>query len=339
MKILDLTNQSPVPQIKNSYKIIFTCSQCNSKSERTGKTYLKYGAICINCRNENRYAESRFHSKNEFYISIALYNFSKKIPQHWKFWYYCVDCGISVHRKGQHFNYKFLCENCSKKKTSLERYGVENHAQLPEMREKTKLLFKEKKEQIQQKRIETCLTKYGLVHNNSKEATEKRKQTIKQRYGINPLCSKEALEKARQTCLLKYGEEYSTRLPAFRAANFSTYKYNNLYFDSSWELAFYIYNTDLNGKIEREPEKLTYYFNDAKHYYFPDFKIDNQLFEIKSPYLYSKLLIPNTLENAKLNCMVENNVTIITDCSKYLTYIKAKYGKNFLNSFKVHLQK
>ena len=201
------------------------------------------------------------------------------------------------------------------------------------MREKTKFLFKEKKEQIRQKRIETCLEKYSLVHNNSPEAIEKRKQTIKQRYRINPLCSKEALEKARQTCLLKYGEEYTTRLPAFRATNFSIYKYNSLYFDSSWELAFYIYNTDLNIEVEREPEKLIYYFNGAKHYYFPDFKINDKLFEIKSPYLYSKLLIPNTLENAKLNCMVENNVTIITDCSKYLTYIKAKYGKNFLKNF------
>ena len=157
MKIIDLTNQNPVPQIKNSYKVIFICSQCNSKSERTGTTYLKYGAICINCRNENRYAESRFHSENEFYTSIALCNSSNRIPQHWKFWYYCVDCGTSVHRKGQHFNYKFLCENCNKKKTSLERYGVENHAQLPEMREKTKLLFKEKKEQIKQSRIKRRL--------------------------------------------------------------------------------------------------------------------------------------------------------------------------------------
>lgn len=339
MKIIGLTSQNPTQQIKNSYKIIFTCSQCNSKSERTGKTYLKYGAICINCRNGNRYVESRLYSKTEFYTSIALYSSTDRIPQHWKFWYYCVNCGVSVHRKGQHFNYKFLCENCNKKKTSLERYGVENHAQLPEIREKTKLLFKEKKEQIQQKRIGTCLVKYGQVHNNSPEAIEKRKQTIKQRYGINPLCSKEALEKARQTCLLKYGEEYTTRLPAFRATNFSTYKYNDLHFDSSWELAFYIYLIDNNSKIKREPKKLEYSFNGTKHYYFPDFKIDNKLFEIKSPYLYSKMLIPNTIENAKLNCMIEYNVTVIQDCSIYLNYVKSKYGKNFLKNFKSNLQK
>lgn len=73
----------------------------------------------------------------------------------------------------------------------------------------------------------------------------------------------------------------------------------------------------------------------AKHLYFPDFKINDKLFEIKSPYLYSKLLIPNTLENSKLNCMIKNNVTIITDCSLYLNYIKNKYGKYLLKSFKV----
>ena len=31
----------------------------------------------------------------------------------------------------------------------------------------------------------------------------------------------------------------------------------------------------------------------------------------------------------------DNNVKIITDCSKYIEYVKTKYGVNYINSFKL----
>ena len=33
--------------------------------------------------------------------------------------------------------------------------------------------------------------------------------------------------------------------------------------------------------------------------------------------------------------MLENNVKIIIDCSKYIDYVKQKYGKNYIKTFKV----
>jgi len=40
------------------------------------------------------------------------------------------------------------------------------------------------------------------------------------------------------------------------------------------------------------------------------------------------------LMEAKHQCMLKNNVTILTDCSIYFDYIIVTYGKDFLNNFR-----
>lgn len=39
------------------------------------------------------------------------------------------------------------------------------------------------------------------------------------------------------------------------------------------------------------------------------------------------------LYEAKHQCMLANNIKIITDCSMYLSYIDDKYGKYYLKQF------
>lgn len=63
--------------------------------------------------------------------------------------------------------------------------------------------------------------------------------------------------------------------------------------------------------------------------------VNNEIIEIKNPYLYSKLLLEGTKDNAKYKKMLEYNVKILTDCSDYLNYVKLQYGKNYLAEFKV----
>ena len=63
------------------------------------------------------------------------------------------------------------------------------------------------------------------------------------------------------------------------------YLYNDLIFDSSWELAFYIYHKDNNIDIDRCVKSFPYVVNNKTHYYFPDFIVDNKLIEIKGPHL------------------------------------------------------
>lgn len=57
--------------------------------------------------------------------------------------------------------------------------------------------------------------------------------------------------------------------------------YDNIYFDSTWELTFYLYNKYKKYKINRCKDNFVYYFLGEKHKYFPDFIIDNIIYEIK----------------------------------------------------------
>lgn len=116
--------------------------------------------------------------------------------------------------------------------------------------------------------------------------------------------------------------------------NMTLYCYEEQLFHSSWELAYYIYCKDHNINISRKTLNLPYYFNGIKYTYIPDFIVENDIVEIKNPCLMSKLLQENTKDNAKYKCMMDNKVKIITDCSKYITYINTIYGENYLKSFK-----
>ena len=42
------------------------------------------------------------------------------------------------------------------------------------------------------------------------------------------------------------------------------------------------------------------------------------------------------LMEAKHQCMLQNNVIILTDCSKYIKYVEDTYGKTYLNKFIIH---
>lgn len=116
--------------------------------------------------------------------------------------------------------------------------------------------------------------------------------------------------------------------------NLQHYYYNNEHFHSSWELAFYIYCKDHNYEITRKVDKIPYKFNEITYNYIPDFIVNGEIIEIKNPCLYSKLLIEGTKDNAKYQKMLEYKVKIITDCSKYVSYINTIYGEKYLEKFR-----
>lgn len=118
------------------------------------------------------------------------------------------------------------------------------------------------------------------------------------------------------------------------------YYYNNIYFDSSWELYYYIFLTD--NSIDFKYHDTNYYFeytdmDSIKHKYFPDFIVGDKIIEIKSDYLLNNMLISGTNENCKYKCMLRNNVIIYTkdDLLEVFNYINNKYGKNYIKTFKV----
>jgi hypothetical protein len=90
------------------------------------------------------------------------------------------------------------CAIVARKRTMLERYGVENPSQNKEIKEKKKL---------------TNLSRFGVEYSfQSEEIKEKTKQTNIERYGTkSPLGNKEIQEKFKQTNLKRYGVEHPTQ--------------------------------------------------------------------------------------------------------------------------------
>ena len=120
------------------------------------------------------------------------------------------------------------------------------------------------------------------------------------------------------------------------------YTFNNIKFDSSWELAYYIWLKDHNIDFEYQPNMpIEYKVNNLIKYYYPDFLINNQFYEIKGNQFFNEnnqLINPfnNTLDIEKYQCMIDNNVKILRekDIIPILDYINEKYGKNYLKQFK-----
>ena len=226
------------------------------------------------------------------------------------------------------------------KNTNLERYGVENPQQ---------------NQQIRQKANDTFISRYGGIGWGSKQLLEKTKKTWQQKYGStnpgafgtvlyknallqrygvdNPQKDANIKQKTEQTCLLRYGcKNPAQNLEIRNKSEKQHYRYKNINFDSSWELAVWIYYTDKKVKIEREPLRLSYL--DSKnntHYYFPDFKIYGQLIEVKASWRLQRLL-----GTAKHKCMLKNNVIVWDDdlIKPFLLYCEHKYKtKQWANQF------
>ena len=88
--------------------------------------------------------------------------------------------------------------NEKRKKTCLEKYGVENPMQ---------------SEEFKQKHRDTCLERYGVESPlQSEEIRQKGKETLLRKYGVkNPFQSEEIKQKIAQRNLDKYGVEYPMR--------------------------------------------------------------------------------------------------------------------------------
>ena len=105
---------------------------------------------------------------------------------------------------------------------------------------------------------------------------------------------------------------------------YSEYEDKEIYLDSSWEVAFYIYNSLLNKDVKiiyREPIGITYInpFDNLTHKYFPDFYIiyedgSQELIEIKPEYNLEDEVVKSKLNAAKDICYLTGiSFRIVTD--------------------------
>ena len=143
--------------------------------------------------------------------------------------------------------------NAKREKTSLAKYGVRNPgaSQLAKDHQKQTMIknygsVKNGYKHHQEKRKETLLEKYG-VDNNAKrtDVKEKTKNTLIKKYGSVKNAYKARLENIRKTMVDHYG--VTTNLVFI---TFKKYFYDETYFDSSWELAYYIWLKDHTTRSE-----------------------------------------------------------------------------------------
>lgn len=227
------------------------------------------------------------------------------------------------------------------KETCIEKYNDENY------------IWKWTKERII-KSNQTKKEKYGNEHwvnpskisvsllNRTKEEKEKTynhiKNTLEILYGGVANQSEIIKQKHHKTMKEKYGVEHALQSKELRDRARKKYTYDGKNFDSSWEIAYYIYLTEHHIRFEYHPIDFDYYYpGDNKiHKYEVDFKLfDNTYIEIKNPKLLDYMVNnKETKEYYKYNCMIEHKVRIITNCDKYINYVKIKYGSNFLESCK-----
>lgn len=240
----------------------------------------------------------------------------------------------------------------ARKATCQEKYNCDNVAQDEQIQKKwvaTKIgrfgyagVFKDPKYQkkiqdaahapdAMEKKKQTCLDRYGEEHHSKTEnfiASRERSYKIRTGYR-NPMQNPEVVDKVIAT----YG-----RLGAVK-----NYYFENQYFDSSWELAYYLYLLGSGKQFIYHPKfPLAYEEEGKEHSYFPDFLVEGQFIEIKGSQFFNEKGEPfnkyiGKFWWGKYKALQDYKVKILLheDLKPILKYVKEKYGKTFLKDCRV----
>ena len=224
------------------------------------------------------------------------------------------------------------------KQTTKDNFGYEYWMQTPEARKK----FSERFENMTDEEMNTFKKAVSDGMNNMDEK-KKNKCILNRSNTLKNKSNKEKEEiriKKQKTWNQKTKEElHEIRKKAAKNTKHK-YIYKNVDFHSFDEMAFYIYNVEcLNNNIIRNNFDfyLNFYYNGEEFSYYPDFKINEQYIEIKGLQFFEnknpngKMINPydrteDDKYESKFQCMIDNNVLIITDTNKYKQYVINKYG-------------
>ena len=224
-------------------------------------------------------------------------------------------------------------------KTKLELYGNENYNNIDKIKTTWYNRDDNFKEKVKNKREKTCIKKYGVSsYLKTDEFKKLKEEWCLSNYGVNNYSkTQEYKDKYKNTCNKKYGVDSYTKTFEYHHKARKKYKYDNIYFDSSWKLAYYIWLKDNNIDFEYHPDIDFKYFDETnkERTYFPDFKVGECIIEIKSDYLLD-VNNKNHERLEKLELIKLNNIVLFTykDIKPFLNYVKIKYGKDFLKSCK-----
>jgi len=107
--------------------------------------------------------------------------------------------------------------------------------------------------------------------------------------------------------------------------------YKGYWCDSSWELAWVIYNLDHNIKFERNKVGFEYEYKNQKRKYHPDFIISETYYEIKGRRSFEKM----DEENKEKIRQFKNNIVILYEnqMKPYLNYVIKEYGNDYVKLY------
>jgi len=107
--------------------------------------------------------------------------------------------------------------------------------------------------------------------------------------------------------------------------------YGGYWCDSSWELAWVIYNIDHNIIFKRNIDGFEYIYDNQNRKYYPDFIIDNTYYEIKG----RRSFLEMDYENQEKVKQFKYNLIVLyeKDMEQYLTYVIGKYGKDYITMY------
>jgi len=103
-------------------------------------------------------------------------------------------------------------------------------------------------------------------------------------------------------------------------------RYKGIWCDSSWELAWVIYNLDHNIIFEKNWEKFEYEYQGKIHHYIPDFKIGEEFIEVKG-YMTDQSLEKIKQFPYKIRILGKNELKPIID------YVEKIYGKKYIELY------
>ena len=211
--------------------------------------------------------------------------------------------------------------------TSMMRYGEKFYMQTDEYKNRIQNTWMNKPQEeidnMVKKVKETSEERYGVPNYTMTQVyKDKMQQICMEKYGVKYYFqTQEYKDKMQQTCLEKYGVKNYSQTQEWASRKQKKLLYDDLYFDSSWEVIVYKYCKENNIDCIYQPDiTFEYEYDGKKHFYHPDFLINNQLYEVKGDQFFDgdKMICPynrdkykDELSEAKHQCMLKNNVIIL----------------------------
>lgn len=182
---------------------------------------------------------------------------------------------------------------------------------------------------------ETNLSNRGVEFPNQDEQVRKKhEESCNKLHGGMGFGSQETSDKIRKSMMKNFGVDNISKSPLFYKYHRKRIFHDNIWFDSNWEILVYDFLKSAKIEFDYQPKMvLQYEYLGKVHYYHPDFTVNGKLYEVKGdnffrinketsreemfcPYRYpdwtdEKYEWMCSLYEAKHQCMIANNVTII----------------------------